>query len=244
MAITLYSLKKSVLLPRTLYMRHVKERDLEEPIRTFFDANYYRRSLYDFTAATMANPHILVDADLDAQSTVLDVGAYVGDWSVKIAERYGSRIFAFEPGLVNLSFARKALEGYPRAQVLNYGLGGRDLTAKLSAAGPGSSVYAKDSPLGVAADVSIRDVAAVLDELGIEQVDLLKVNIEGGEFDLFDRLIETGWMPRIRQTMIQFHEFHPHAYRRRSAIRRRLRRTHTEVWNHPWVWEFWCRTAP
>ena len=79
----------------------------------------------------------------------------------------------------------------------------------------------------------------VLDSCGIERVDLCKVNIEGGEYDLFDRLIECDWTSRITNLSIQFHEWHPNAYRRRRAIRRALQRTHTEVWNYPFVWELW-----
>jgi hypothetical protein len=67
------------------------------------------------------------------------------------------------------------------------------------------------------------------------------VNIEGGEYDLFDRLIDIGWLPRVRSVLVQFHEWHPQAYRRRRAIRRALRRSHDEAWNYPFVWELWRR---
>ena len=81
----------------------------------------------------------------------------------------------------------------------------------------------------------------MLDELGIEQIDLMKVNIEGGEYDLIDRLDTAGWLPRIALVSVQFHEWHPHAYRRRRAARRALPRHHVECWNYPWVWELWRR---
>jgi hypothetical protein len=71
----------------------------------------------------------------------------------------------------------------------------------------------------------------------------MKVNIEGGEYDLFDRLVETDRLPRVQLVSVQFHEWHPHAHRRRRAIRRALRRSHQEVWCYPWVWELWQRRA-
>jgi FkbM family methyltransferase len=242
MALSLYSAKKAVLYPRTVYMRRVKERDMDDRVRKMFEVNYYRKPLYAFTGATMRNPEILVDADLAADSVVLDVGAYIGAWSEKVSDRYGCTIHAFEPASVALRSAEKRLKGHANVHLHPYGLGATDQTARLSMAGPGSSTHTGSSPLGAFEDISIRDVTGVLDELGIDQVDLLKVNIEGGEFDLFDRLTETGWLPRIRQTMIQFHEFHPNPYWRRFRVRRALRRTHTEVWDYPWVWEFWQRT--
>jgi FkbM family methyltransferase len=222
-------------------MRRVKERGMDPRARKMFDDNYYRKPLYAFTGATMRNRDILVDADLDADSVVLDVGAYVGNWSEKVSDRYGCTIHAYEPASAAVRRASKRLSDRDKVHLHQYGLGASDQRARLAMAGPGSSVHTETSPMGSYEDITIRDVSAVLAELGLEEIDLLKVNIEGGEFDLFDRLVETGWMPKVRQTMIQFHEFHPNAYWRRFVVRRALRRTHTEVWDYPWVWEFWAR---
>jgi hypothetical protein len=110
MAISLFALKKAVLLPRTTYMRRVKERDMDPRVRKIFDDNYYRKPLYAFTAATMQNRDILIDADIDDGSTVFDVGAFVGDWSEKVADRYGCSIHAFEPASGAFARARKRLQ--------------------------------------------------------------------------------------------------------------------------------------
>jgi len=75
----------------------------------------------------------------------------------------------------------------------------------------------------------------------IDEIDVLKINIEGGEYDLIDRLDQAGWLPRIRIVLVQFHEWHPKAYRRRRTNRRALQRHHREVWGYPWVWEQWQR---
>jgi FkbM family methyltransferase len=234
-------MKRALLAPRTAYLRR-KERSQPFLARTMLEQQYYRRTIYDFIAASANQPELLVDFELDAHSVVLDVGAFDGDWSRQIAARYGSTIHAFEPNPAAMAKLTDRLGGskvVPHA----YGLGGRDQEATLTLAGPGSSVYgvdAGDLPLETIT-VSIRDVVHVLDELGLDAVDLLKVNIEGGEFELFDRLIECEWLPRLRFVLVQFHEWHPHAYRRRRAIRGALRATHDEVWNYPFVWELWRR---
>lgn len=236
---SLYELKKSVLLPRTLYRRH-RERDMDPSARIMFELHYYRRPMYDFLGATMANPDILVDVEVDEESIVLDVGAFVGHWAEKISDRYGSRVYAFEPADAGVEKMRGLFADRPNVEVFDYGLGRENLTVALALAGPGSSIYAETAPWGFA-EVEIRDIVEVLDELGIEHIDLLKVNIEGGEFDLFDRVISSGWLPRIDQILIQFHEWHPNAYLRRRQIRRALRQHHEEVWDFPWVWEYWRR---
>ena len=203
------------------------------------ERHYYRRPMYDFMEAYAANREMLVEADLDAESIVLDVGAYVGDWSEQIARRYDARIFAFEPNpdAFRVLAARIASQ---QVQCFDYALGAVDAEGVLSIVGPGSSLF-ESSPGAGTATVPVRDVVGVMDALGIVNVDLCKLNIEGGEFDVLERLIAADRLRRVRILSVQFHEWHPGAYRRRRDIRRALTRTHTEVWNYPWVWELWRR---
>ena len=77
-------------------MRH-KEREKSGFIRNALELHYYRPAFYRFIAATIHKPDILHDHKLNSQSVALDVGAYVGDWSAQISNRYGSTIYAFEP---------------------------------------------------------------------------------------------------------------------------------------------------
>jgi FkbM family methyltransferase len=239
MPISLYTMKRALLSPRTAYMRH-KEKDTSPLGRRMLEQQYYRRPMYEFMAATVAYPDILIEADLDRRSIVFDVGAFVGEWSEKVSKRYGSTIYAFEPNpLVRQALSRR-LADHPNVVRLGYGLGRADHTARLTQAGPGSSIYTSDPDLH-STEVQIRDVIGVLDELGVVEIDLLKVNIEGGEYDLFDRLREADRLRAIRLVSVQFHEWHPRAYRRRRAIRRALALSHVEVWCYPWVWEYWRR---
>src|SRR3954453_18143318 len=98
---SLYELKKAVLAPRTAYRRR-NEPDMEGPIRQMFELSYYNTPTYDFLKATMANPDILVDVDADESCIVLDVGAYIGQWTTKIIDRYGATVHAFEPAAAGL----------------------------------------------------------------------------------------------------------------------------------------------
>ena len=238
--ISLYTLKRALLTPRTAYMRRRERKDLDHFERSMLELHYYSRAMSDMRRDMERRPDLLVDADLDGRSIVFDVGAYHGEWSEVISARYGATIYAFEPDPTSFPLLAARLGGRPGVTVLDYGLGSADATAELALAGLGSSVFGADAPLGTRA-VQIRDVVAVLAELDLERIDLLKVNIEGGEYDLLERLVGSAWLPRIRQVMVQFHEWHPKAYRRRRRIRRALRRTHRQVWCYPWIWELWRR---
>jgi FkbM family methyltransferase len=204
----------------------------------------YSAPLFSFIEATAANPDLLIDAPLDADSVVVDGGAYVGEWAARVHDRYGSRIVAFEPSPNACAQFERALGATPAVELHRVGLGGSDSVAELVEAGPGASIYDL-TPTGVAAgpttEITIRDVVALFAELGIDHVDLLKLNIEGGEYDVLDRLAGAGWLERIDVVSVQFHEWHPDAHRRRRRIRRALAATHDETWCHAWVWELWTR---
>ena len=72
--------------------------------------------------------------------------------------------------------------------VLPYGVGATDCTAVLTRDGPGSSIYGGKGQFGQV-DVEIRDIVGVLEELDLYGIDVLKVNIEGAEYDLLERLV-------------------------------------------------------
>ena len=74
-------------------------------------------------------------------------------------------------------------------------------------------------------------------------VDLFKINIEGGEYPLLDRIIENGQVERVRYFQIQFHGFgSPDPAAARDKIRAALNTTHREEWCvNGGQWESWAR---
>ena len=109
---------------------------MDERAKAMFDSNYYRKPMYDFLRATMQNRDILIDADLDETSIVLDVGAFDGDWAEKVSDRYYCNVHAFEPSVKFVERARVRLVDHPKVQVYEYGLTSSNQTARLSMAGP------------------------------------------------------------------------------------------------------------
>jgi FkbM family methyltransferase len=204
-----YELKKAALAPRAAYLRR-RDAPPDKFGRAMLELHYYRPTIYSFVAAALECPDILVNADLDSGSVVVDAGAYIGEWSEKISQRYGATIHAYEPVPSASRRMQRRLAEHPNVHVHRLGLGATNERVAMSVDGPGSSVYASEGVFG-STEVEIRDVVEVFDELGLHEIDLLKVNIEGAEYDLFDRLAEAEWLPRIRVLSVQFHEWHPHA---------------------------------
>lgn len=237
----LYRLKRAAYAPYIAYMRH-KERHQTGFIKAALELHCYRPEYYRFIGANMVDPEILYPGPLDSKSLVLDVGAHNGDWAAHMIDRYDPTIVAFEldpdtlPGLV------ERFRHNPKVTVHDYGIHDRDATMELAQRGMGSTMFGEPVPSPEPArrtTARVRDVAAVLDELGPKSIDLVKINIEGGEYGVLERLIETAWMSRIRCLMVQFHEWIDGAHYRRFRIRHALRRTHREAWNYDFIWEKW-----
>src|SRR5919205_223063 len=52
--------------------------------------------------------------------------------------------------------------------------------------------------------------------------EMMKINIEGGEYDLLEHLIDSGFVKNIKDIQVQFHDFVPDAEPRMSRIQREL----------------------
>ena len=63
---------------------------------------------------------------------------------------------------------------------------------------------AKEDPDTSLEAVQAKSVPTVLEELGAESMDLLKVDIEGGELALFSRGAQS-WLPRVRNVSVELH---------------------------------------
>lgn len=177
---------------------------------------------------------------LNAQSIVFDIGGYLGDFAAEIHKRYGCTVYIFEPVA---EFHRQCVArflGNPKIVCLNYGLSSSDGFFNIGLADNASSF---DSPhaTGAVQRVEVRSVVNCIKELEIVQIDLMKINIEGGEFDVIPALITSGDISRIRHLQVQFHNFIDKAVSRRELIRNDLAQTHDEAWNYEFVWESWSR---
>lgn len=239
---SLYGIKKGLLLPRTWFLRR-RENLAPGFLRSAIELHYYRPTFYRWLAAVAENPALLYEHHLTEKSVVLDVGAYTGQWSAEVLKRYGSKIYAFEPDPRNFKRLQETAVSHSTLIPIEYGLGSRDETVSMALQFMGSNVILDPSAPTEAkqASVAIKDVVSVWQYLQLATVDLMKINIEGGEFPLLERMIEVGLQSRVTCFLIQFHEWHPGAYRRRAKIRRALSKTHKLQWDYHFLWEKWVK---
>ena len=118
-----------------------------------------------------------LDYDLNADSVVLDLGGYRGEWADNIHARYGCKVHVFEPVA---SFADGILSRFrsnDAIQVYKFGLGGRTRSESIGLSADGSSVFQVN---GETEAIQIVDVADWMQQQTASHFGLMKINIEGG----------------------------------------------------------------
>jgi len=181
-----------------------------------------------------------LDYSLTTTSTVWDVGGYEGQWASDIFARFGCRIEVFEPVPEAAEFVMRRFSSNPSIRIHAHALGVEEGHVQLSLSGDASSLE-PSACHGAPLTVEVRDVVNVWRNLNTTWIDVMKVNIEGAEYALLERLIATGLISQIGELQVQFHDFIPDAVRRRSAIVEKLERTHVRTWCYEFVWENWRR---
>ncbi len=192
----------------------------------------YRRWIADRGDATRR-----LDYALRPESVVLDVGGYRGDWAEQMCARCACTVHVFEPVPEFADATRARLADWPRVHVHAFGLAGSTRTSAFAMAADGSSALRA----GGERRVELRAAAEVFAELGLGAVELMKVNIEGGEYELIEHLLDAGLIARIEHLQVQFHDFVPDARRRMRGLQQRLAETHALDWQYVFIWESWHR---
>ena len=179
-----------------------------------------------------------LDYPLTEDSIVFDVGGYHGDFAASINERYGCKVYVFEPVRDFYQYCIKRFKENENITCLNYGLSSSDDFLDIGLSENASSF---DSPhsKGEVQRVEVRSVINCIKELNIDCIDLLKINIEGGEYDVLTSMIQSGDIKKVHYLQVQFHNFINNADEKRNTIRQKLRDTHDEMWNYKFVWESW-----
>ncbi|WP_442512202.1 FkbM family methyltransferase [Novipirellula sp. SH528] len=183
---------------------------------------------------------LLYDLPVSTNDLVVDAGGFEGEWTSGMIARYGCRSEIFEPipshvECLNRMFAKNDMVNVHRAA-----LGGSTRTTEFSLLSNSSSEFIQSERVN-AIEVSVVDVHEYLGSLNEQSIACLKLNIEGGEYEVLERLCEQGGLDRIKSLLIQFHRQPEGWDERRSRITTTLQSTHDCEWSYSMVWEKWVR---
>lgn len=144
---------------------------------------------------------------LERPRLIIDAGAHVGTAAVLYAAAFPqAAVIAVEPNAENHRFLRRNLRPYPRAVALRGALWAAAGHVRIQ--NPESaSVGFRVTPCAPDASSSVRayTVKELLAFSKLERIDLLKLDIEGSERELFSSDPE-AWLPFVDHLVIEVHE--------------------------------------
>jgi FkbM family methyltransferase len=178
------------------------------------------------------------DKELNETSIVLDLGGYIGTYCALINQITPCNIYVFEPIKEYFNHCSERFKNNKNIRVFNFGVGASDDTIQISKAGDSSSAYRTN---GDTEECIVRNYREFLNSQKIGFVDVMKINIEGGEYDVLPYLISSGEITSVGKIQVQFHNLTKDSKSRKDEICNDLSCTHELKWSSgEFVWEEWA----
>jgi FkbM family methyltransferase len=137
---------------------------------------------------------------------IIDGGAHIGFASIYFANRFPeATILAVEPEAANYALAQQNLAPYPNVRLVRGGIWCRD--AWLAIKNPHADSWAfrvQEVAEGAEGACQGHSIDGLLRRFGLDGADLVKLDIEGAEVEVFGRG-SLRWLDRIEAVVIELH---------------------------------------
>lgn len=167
---------------------------------------------------------------LNPQSIVMDCGGYEGGFARSIRDKYGCKVFVFEPVFYAQIPSGNGIFTFP------VGVGGSSRVEWFTVRNDSTGILV-DEMARVVQKVEIFDISQII-RLFDERIDLLKLNIEGMEYECLNSILANDMQTRVKNFQIQFHRIEDCEQKRRAIVEK-LSETHELVYFTEFVWEGW-----
>jgi FkbM family methyltransferase len=176
--------------------------------------------------------------DLGKSGVVLDIGSHKGEYTSKLMARHVELTYwLYEP-----------IADYFNVSLNKFKKEKNVLLHQVAVTGDGRNVLMKIDGLRSSEVEKGHSRATEIKSISIQEIfnsrpefELLKMNIEGMEFECLEQLVNTNSLIKARYLLIQFHNFGVGAQSRRDALHRQFEKNFDNVFAYEWVWELWAR---
>lgn len=180
---------------------------------------------------------ILYDYRLDENSIVFDLGGYIGEYAEKIYSRYNSHIYIFEPYPSFFEVIENKFRYNKKILPFNFGLSNDNFVTNVKNEGTGTSI--KNSISNIGKKVQVRNISEFIAENNVGHIDLMKINVEGSEYEILPELIKSDIILKVKNLLIQFHEIDDNSVADRANIQSTLQKSHEKTFDYEFIWESW-----
>ncbi|KPJ77831.1 MAG: hypothetical protein AMJ54_06595 [Deltaproteobacteria bacterium SG8_13] len=171
---------------------------------------YIRTNTSDLIAALSCLHHKEYDAiRCSAPRVIIDAGAYIGASAVFFADKYpDARIVAVEPEESNFELLCKNTEKYSNIVAVKAAIWGAVETRAIHRRTTGCWGFAitetPNTTESTGQQIDCITINSLMDKYGIEKIDLLKMDIEGGEKNVLENASE--WIDAVDILTVELHD--------------------------------------
>jgi FkbM family methyltransferase len=218
---------------------HRKAFEVIDELRKSLALNKLKRKnpvLYKWAVVDKGDSTHSLNCPLDENSIVFDVGGFKGEWASRIFCKYCPFIYIFEPVSSFAEAIKTKFSNNKKVFIHQQGLAADNAVANISLNEEGSSIYTDSQNTEKIELISFMDFVK---EKEITKIDLMKINIEGGEYELLNSVIESGFIGNITNLKIQFHNIDASSRKKMEELQRALAKTHELTYQYDFLWENW-----
>ena len=215
-------------------------------LRVYYKIRFYIRFFYIkqvrhhiFWLINNGDNKLYKNLYLKKNDLFLDVGSYKGEVINKIRDLYDCNIIGFEPEKSNFNYLEQKFKKYKHIKIYDYGLSNFTGESYLFTDYGNSSLSLNRNNNKAGLKVKIKNISEFIREQNIKVINVLKLNVEGAEYEILNELINTGYIKNIKVLIIQFHLINDFSKLHRLNIIKKLEKTHNNKFSYYFVWEKW-----
>lgn len=179
---------------------------------------------------------------LTEDSLVVDIGGYDGSWAQLVWNKFKCNIIIMEPVESLYNQAVSKFVNNPKVKVYKVGAYNKDEEQLISLNDNESSMFGSNNGKE---KIQLVDFVKYYKNNINRNIDLIKINIEGAEYDLLEHLINNQMLGIADNFQIQFHDSYsiPNFKQRKDKITEAFKQTHELTYEFEYVWENWKRKS-
>lgn len=177
-----------------------------------------------------------INYPLTPDSLVIDAGGYLGNFASHIFAKYQCEIHVYEPVQEYYKFIENRFLENDNIDIFPFGLSNETQNVEIKKSNDKSSLYLKTMEAFTIEGIALRKLSELYKD---KKIDLLKLNVEGEEYNIFEDMFEHDLQNNIQNIQVQFHDIIEEEGKGRPAIQEKLSETHHLTYNFPFIFENW-----
>jgi len=143
---------------------------------------------------------------IDNAKSIIDAGANIGLFTLLYKKKYpAAKFICVEPDIENFRILKMNVKDYNDVECVLGGIWKKDAFLKIVDRGTGEWGFAVEECDKFDSSCQGYSVRSILDKFNVQHVDILKMDIEGSEEDVFDQNYES-WIENIKCYIIETHD--------------------------------------